>query len=343
MRDTIQWLRILLAAVFAITIQRGQAARASDESTPRFQIVSQEEAWKLLPACEVGSGESLPAWARMLVRSLPRTTATMLEMDAAYRNSDELDPALRARLRWTAAKANQCRYGQQLAVTDMQRAGMDAEAITNFCGGVAQPAVERRTHQFVTDLTSRAYQVTDEQFAEIVRDYDERQTMAIVLQTAYADFQDRLLLTLGVTPDDEPLDPLTVKFATFAPDEKLAIERPPLPDASLLPEPIVETPADWTAAFSFNQLQASMLKQKARPQRISVPAWDDVQTRLLPDIYPVKKPVRINWSLSVLGHQPRLGSYWLRSMRTWYRESEADQVLNESVFWVVTRNLQCFY
>ena len=63
---------------------------------------------------------------------------------------------------------------------------------------------------------------------------------------------------------------------------------------------------------SYDQLQEGMAVQKARPPRISIPNTEDVVARIPQHIYPVKKPIRIKWSLCVLGHQPTLGAAWLR-------------------------------
>src|SRR3954470_17837552 len=58
----------------------GVATRA-DAHRPRVPLLSDAEAWSHLPTAEVGSGQRLPAWARAVARSLPRTTAAMLRLD----------------------------------------------------------------------------------------------------------------------------------------------------------------------------------------------------------------------------------------------------------------------
>ena len=339
---------LALAAIVAlIVLNETQWAKGAPPETQvtRLSLVSQEDAWKLLPPCEEGFGQSIPDWARILVTSMPYTTASMLELDTIYRTSEELDPGFRARLRWTAANANGCEYTRQYAVSDMERAGMSDEEVAQFLAGqFASSPDEKHALQFARDLTRRAYQITDEQFSLLSAGFGERGAMAIVLQAAYANFQDCMMLTLGVTVEpDGPLAPLNVRFTAVAADQRITLTRPDIPDPAPLPVPVPEIPADWTTAYSFEQLQEGMVKQKARPERISIPKWEDVQARIPQQVYPVKKPVRIRWSLCVLGHQPMLGAAWLRTMRTWGRESGSDTVFNESLFWVVTRNLECFY
>ena len=344
-----QFRRLIDAASVALFVLAllppAHGTRPPGICSARLPLASQEEVWKLLPPCKEGCGQTVPDWARALVTSMPYTTASMLELDTIYRTSEELDPGFRARLRWTAANANGCEYTRQYAVADMRRAGMSNEHVARFLAGdFASSPDEKHALQFTRDLTLRAYQITDEQFAALASGFGENGAMAIVLQTAYANFQDRMMLTLGVTVEpDGPLAPLNVRFAAVAGDQKIAMARPELPDPSAILAPKLEIPEDWATAFSFDQLQSGMVKQKARPERISIPNSEDVLARIPQQIYPVKKPIRIKWSLCVLGHQPTLGAAWLRTMRTWGRESGSDAVFNESLFWVVTRNLQCFY
>lgn len=347
---------LVLAAVFvaiscctaAHAFTPASPTRGTDEPpavSPRFPIVTDEQAWALLPECLEGHGQPLPEWARMLVVSLPRTTASMLEMDAVYRTSTELDPVFRGRLRWTVAAANKCNPGMRQAEADLERAGLSVADRKRWTAGDAElPASEARALRFVDQLTRQAWTITDEQFARVLADFGERQVMAIILQTAYGNFQDRLFLALGV-PASESMSapPLRARFVAVAGDADVTVPRPPLPDPTNLGQPEIEFPAGWDTEFSFDQLLVGMQQQQVRPERIKVPAWEDVQPRIPQDVYPVRKPTRIKWSLTTMGLQPELTAYWLRSMRLWYRESNADQVLNESLFWVVTRNLQCFY
>jgi hypothetical protein len=74
----------------------------------RVPLLSDEEAWKRLPAVESGGGQRLPSWARALARSLPRTTAAMLDLDRIQRTRSPLGLRLRGKMRWVAAQANHC-------------------------------------------------------------------------------------------------------------------------------------------------------------------------------------------------------------------------------------------
>ena len=45
----------------------------------------------------------------------------------------------------------------------------------------------------------------------------------------------------------------------------------------------------------------------------------------------------------VSGRQPTMGPAWIKTTRTFGSESKQDRVFEESLFWVVTRSLRCFY
>jgi hypothetical protein len=100
--------------------------------------------------------------------------------------------------------------------------------------------------------------------------------------------------------------------------------------------------ADWLAR-DFDDLQQQMAAQRASSGRIRVPPWDLVK-QVLPSGYPVpKSPSRVRWTLVCLGYQPALSAAWLTTMRTFGDEANQDRVFEESLFWVVTRSIDCFY
>src|SRR5579859_7217374 len=162
-------------------------------------VLSNTQAWKNLPPALEGGGQPLPVWIRALADSLPKTSAAMIELDYAQRMEHSLPPQLRAKLRWIAADANRCAYAKAYARADYVRAGGKAEDIDALPDRLDQlREKERLALQLVRQLTQAAYTVTDAQIARLVELYGEKQVVAIVLVAAYANFQDRLLLALGV-------------------------------------------------------------------------------------------------------------------------------------------------
>jgi hypothetical protein len=99
---------------------------------------------------------------------------------------------------------------------------------------------------------------------------------------------------------------------------------------------------EWTS-LTFTELQQRMEAQRARSSRVSIPRWEDFHAELDPKLFPPDRPTRIKWSLVVVGHQPRLGAAWINCLRTFGREASQDRIFEETMFWVITRSLECFY
>jgi hypothetical protein len=73
----------------------------------------------------VGGGQRLPNRALYTARSLPRTTAAMLDLDWRHRTRNPIGPVLWGKMRWVAADANHCEYARATAEADLRRAGLD--------------------------------------------------------------------------------------------------------------------------------------------------------------------------------------------------------------------------
>jgi alkylhydroperoxidase family enzyme len=342
---------------FALILLPGWAEAGTTAHVP---VLTDAEAWEKLPPAEEGSGQPLPVWIRALAGSLPQTAAAMIDLDYAQRAENPLPPLLRAKLRWIAAHANRCAYGEAYARADYVRAGGKAEDIDHLPDQLADlPEAERLALRLVRQLVEAAYTVTDAQMARLVQLYGEKQVVAIVLVAAYANFQDRLLLALG-TPIEKngPLPPVKVRFRKPPPPDKSATPEkedpakevkekpkrklsPPSPQPPTLPTK-VEDP-EWTA-ISFDKLRERLASQKDRRQeRVHVPDWETVRDSLPESVPKPERPVRIVWSLVTMGNQPVLSAAWMGGLRAFQQESDLDEVFHESMFWVVTRSLQCFY
>lgn len=314
-------------------------ARARPQS--RVPLLPEKEAWKRLPTATKGAGQPLPLWARALAPSLPRTTAVMLELDYLHRARSPLAPQLRGRMRWVAAHANRCAYTEAYAAADLRRAGLDDRAIRALAGEhTGLPAADRAALEFARKLTLAADTVTGEDVARLIKHYGERQVVAMVLLLAHANFQDRLIGALGLAvEEDGPLPPQEVRFRKNRVTLQVTPRRPPNGRAAPVAERI--TAADWRA-LDFARLQKGMEQQRARRPRIRVPSWEEVRKHL-PPTYPANRPLRILWSRVCLGYQPELAAAWSLALRTFAEESRQDRVFEETLFWVITRTLRCFY
>jgi alkylhydroperoxidase family enzyme len=295
---------------------------------PRVPVLTTEQTWKTLPPVAEGYGQPLPAWIRALAVSLPRTAAAMIDLDHAQRAESPLPPRLRARLRWMAADANRCEYGRAYARADYLRAGGKAEEIDDLPRRLEQlPEAERLALQLVRRLAEAAYTVSDAQMERLIALHGEKQAVAIVLVAAYACFQDRLVLALGVDIEPGgPLPPVKVRFRKplvaakkegAAGAEKPASRRQLSPPAKNPPTAPTRLPDSEWSALPFDNLRLQLSRQKTRRQgRIRIPTWEIVR-----DSYPAgmprpAKPIRIAWTLVALGYQPRLTAAWLTGLRT---------------------------
>lgn len=326
MRVLVGWLLLSGAAVAA-------------EVSPYLPRLSQEEAWKRLPAAPA-QAERLPAWARMLAGPMPITTARMLELDALHRSGDRLDGRLRGLVRWAAADANGCAYSREMAAADLRRSGVSAEqlrALANQPEGLS--AVDRAAMNLARKMMREAHAVTDEEVKQLIRLVGEERVVALVALLAHASFHDRMVLALGVTGEEgDPVPPVSTKFGRpqpKAPGRKPAGGPPKeSPTARKLLDPTTES--GWL------QLREGLKKQVARTGRIRVPTEQEVLARI-GEKHPAAWQTSIFWSRVCYGFQPELTDAWFDCVAAFRQESSLESLFGNAIFWVVTRSNQCFY
>jgi hypothetical protein len=89
-------------------------------------------------------------------------------------------------------------------------------------------------------------------------------------------------------------------------------------------------------------LQQSLDKQRARAGRIRVPSREEVLARI-GEKHPAAWQADILWSRVCYGFQPELTDAWFECANAFRQEAPLDRVFQNSIFWVVTQSLQCFY
>jgi alkylhydroperoxidase family enzyme len=306
--------------------------------------LTNQDAWRRLPQAIQGNGLPLPSWARMLSGSLPKTTAALLELDLAQRTRSPLEPKLRAAMRWVAAHANDCRYGEAYAAFDGRRAGLTDAAIEALCNGDysrwSDP--ERAALEFARKMTTESTKISDDEFAGLVKSFGDKNTAAMVLLMAYANFQDRLLICLGAPVEEGgPLLPVEVAFKPEVLSERKNPAAPPVisPLAKSTGKDLVDDDPEWVS-LSYEGLQSKLENQRSRATRLPVPSWDELKSRGV-----TMKGTRVVWSLVVFGYVPELAAPWEAVM--WINGEENgrrfDRVFGLSLFWVVTRSIDCPY
>ena len=293
-------------------------------------LLDNAQAWQHLPPAVCGAGQPLPFWARALARTMPRTTAAMLELDYAHRGQSPLDPLLRGRLRWIAAHSSGCRYSEAYAQADLRRAGLDEAGLRALASDPSQyPEADRAALVFARKLTEDAPSITDAEVAGLIEHYGEKAVVAMALLVAHANFQDRLILSLGLPLDsDGPLPPLNVRFAR-AP---LGSSRAGLPrvraqgETASVPCQTVRD-AEWLA-LDFDRLQKELASRRVRKPRIDLPP---------------ETSGAINWGFVCNRYQPELAAAWTSCAQAFGDEANQDPIFEQLVLWVVSRSSRCYY
>ncbi len=319
------------------------AASPREGAQTIFPLLSDKECWRKLSTTETGGVHPLPVWARAMAGAMPRTTAAMLQLDFLHRTRNPIGPLLRGKMRWVAGQANQCGYSMAYAESDLRRAGLDEAGLRSLRGNHGDlPEPERKALAFARQMTVDASEVTDADVARLIGWFGEEKVTAMVLLLAHANFQDRLLLALGSPIESGgPLPPLEMTLDPKA-------DPPPVP-ARNRPEgrPVPEEPAriddPFWLSMEFDDLQGKLTEQRERPSRIRVPSFEEVLRRMPPGITRPEKPIRIRWTLVTMGYQPELASAWSATTKAFREESKQDRVFEESLFWIVTRTIHCFY
>jgi alkylhydroperoxidase family enzyme len=276
----------------------------------------------------------------VLVKTLPRTTGAMLELDRLHRADNPLGPALAAKVRWTAADALGSEYGRATALADQKRAGATADEVRRLTEN--KPADdERALLAFARQLTTAAYQVNDEQVAAVIKQLGPEKTTAAVHTVAFANFQNRIVMALGVQVEPEgPCPPLTVKLDRAG---RTKVKGPPRPGwdkvITTKPKKEYDAPADWKEV-SFEQLEQALAAQKARALRIALPPPERFKN-LPPDVK--RQTDSIVWMTVSTGYQPGMTQAWFGMLNEFRSESALDRVFGSTLFWVVTRANDCFY
>ncbi len=177
-----------------------------------IEPLSDQEAWARLPELETGAQRALPTWARMLARSLPTTTAAMLEFDAIHRLRSPLEPKQRARVRAAVALTNQCTPTFLAALGDLERVGGQKSELDAWRAKKSAyeslSEIERSMIDFAIQLTKRGADLDDDQFARLRSTLGDAKVVALVQLVAGANFQDRLFLALHVPADATTAQPL---------------------------------------------------------------------------------------------------------------------------------------
>lgn len=339
-------------ALIAMATLFSHSISAADDATTQTgwpAPPSSEECWKTLPASIDGQTPELPTWIRMIAREMPKTAAAFLELDYAQRAAGPVDPKLRAAIRWVAANANGCEYTKQIATADALRAGVSEEQWKSLTDGDRKlwSDRDRAAFDFALGMTVNSDGVTDEQFASLVKEFDDRTVAAFVLHMAYANFQDRLILCLGLEAQkSSPLPPVPVRFSPESLTQKTvappANPPPQIGNPDATPQDIIadNEPHTW---LPYEKLQERLQTQRVRKTRLRVPDWQEFADKLPTGLMPMASD--IVWYKIAFGYAHELAVPFEIYMRTAGSEiaTNWDRPFGNSLFWMVTDAVKCPY
>ena len=119
---------------------------------------------------------------------------------------------LAAKLRWLAADAIDCEYARATALGDLNRAGVKNEEVRRLTEETPS-ADEKGLFVFARQMTKAAYLVTDSEFDRLLKQFGPEKMTAVVQTLAFANFENRIFLALGVKLEPQgPYPPLSVKL-----------------------------------------------------------------------------------------------------------------------------------
>ena len=350
------WLKpiVLCSAIIFLNLLRMEAC---EDTVPWPTPISNEAAWKLLPAVQGERGEPLPTWARMAVSDLPKTTAAFLELDRAQRTLGAVKPDLRAAIRFVAAKENGCHYTMESSRLDGRSAKVDSAKWASledggYSGWTSQ---EKLALEFSRLMAVNSDSIGDETFAKSVEYFGAESVACMVLHAAYANFQDRFLLSLNAPLETNgPLPPFRT---AFQPNELVSqTTAPPKPSEANSNKSVAnqEIPTKSSQVkrtarsneitwLPFDQLQTRLEQQRKRKTRLPIPEWAEIAPKLPAGL--MDKPSDIVWYRIAFGYAAELAVPFEIYMRTAGSEVKMnwDRIFGNCVFWMVTDAMKCPY
>lgn len=305
------------------------AARAADPPPPpvpnrgAFDVPNSAGAWDRFPP---PAKPELPEWARALSLPLPKTAARVLVQDHFHRATNPLGARLAADVRHEVADALNSPYGRASAKADRERAGG------------APHAHAALVLAFARKLTLEGHAITDAEFARVLKALGPKDTTALVHTVAYANFQNRIWLGLGVKGESPPLPPVAVNF-DFDALKPLAPARPAWDDLKNAKGDGLAVRVEWSHTDA-GRVARALESQKERELRMPIAPPEAFEKLPESERNGAK---RILWNTMSAGWQPEMTRVWFAGLYAYYEEAKVDRVFTNATFWVVTRTNDCFY
>ena len=172
--------------------ERLEAAR---DRTPRVPLASEEETRARVPGLDE---EDLPQWIRLLAQ-FPGVGVERVAILRAVESEGTLDPLLRARACWVAARCDRAWYALGHARRRLLGLGQDDDQIFALDGERSDfPEEDRLALEFARTLTVDPALVTDAQVGRLREHFTDHQVAELIAVVAEAAFFDRLTEAAGL-------------------------------------------------------------------------------------------------------------------------------------------------
>ncbi len=355
MRNFVRYIFVGMLIGLNPVLQRLPGNEQVQESVAQGWLspLSNDDAWQKLPAIESGRKTDLPIWARMLAAPMPRTTAALLELDLAHRTAGPVPMTLRHAMRWVTAHANHCDYAEAMALGDGMLSGFTKQQVAGLKDGSFSGWTDsdREALQFSLAMAVDSAGFPDAKFQKLVELFGERVVAAMVLHSAFANFQDRLLICLGCPGESGGTrSPVDVRFNREA--LVTAMTPPASATLSATSAPAPSSPVanqshtslnDTITWLSYDALQGQLELQRKRTTRLPIPDWSEISKKLPPGL--MDQPSKIVWYQIVMGYADELAVPFEIYLRTAGSEISRnwDRILGNSIFWMVTDSINCPY
>jgi alkylhydroperoxidase family enzyme len=167
------------------------------DRSPRVQLVSAEETRQRMPTTLLGAGDP-PQWIRLLAH-FPGVGADRAEILRAVERDGTLDPLLRARACWVAARHDRAWYALEHSRRRLRDLGQSDDEIFALDESPDRlPQADRLALAFARLLTVDPALVTDADVARLREHFSDHQVAELIAVVAEAAFFNRLTEAAGL-------------------------------------------------------------------------------------------------------------------------------------------------
>ena len=170
---------------------------ACQSRTPRLPLVDSDRAAQLMPD-GFDQNADPPHWARLLA-NFPGVGRERIAGILAARTAGSLDPVLRAKMAWVAARQDRAWYAIGQARNRLRELGLTDDEIFALDGELSElPVADRLAQAFAAKLTTDPALISDGDVATLREHFSDHQVAELIAQVTEAAFFDRMTEAAGL-------------------------------------------------------------------------------------------------------------------------------------------------